>query len=81
MDRWINLADTAYGFIGALMQRKEIAYAFTTFNTGNPQYMLNINEARQNNWVFPSVNCCKPCRYIMEAVLLPILTGLENITG
>jgi len=28
------------------MQRKEIAYAFTTFNTGNPQYMLNINEAK-----------------------------------
>jgi len=41
-----KLGGTAYGFIGALMQRKEIAYAFTTFNTGNPQYMLNINEAK-----------------------------------
>jgi HAE1 family hydrophobic/amphiphilic exporter-1 len=41
-----KLGGTAYGLIGALMQRKEIAYAFTTFNTGNPQYMLNINEAK-----------------------------------
>ena len=41
-----KLAGTAYSLIGALMQRKEIAYAFTTFNTGNPQYMLNIDEAR-----------------------------------
>ncbi len=37
---------TAYGFIGELMKRKEIAYAFTTFNTGNPQYMLDINEEK-----------------------------------
>ncbi|HEY0679675.1 MAG TPA: efflux RND transporter permease subunit [Chitinophagaceae bacterium] len=41
-----KLGSTAYGFIGQLMQRKEIAYAFTTFNTGNPQYMLNINEPK-----------------------------------
>jgi HAE1 family hydrophobic/amphiphilic exporter-1 len=41
-----KLAGTAYGFIGALMQRKEIAFAFTTFNTGNPQYMLDIDEER-----------------------------------
>jgi hydrophobic/amphiphilic exporter-1 (mainly G- bacteria), HAE1 family len=41
-----KLGTTAYGFIGELMQRKEIAYAFTTFNTGNPQYMLNVNEAK-----------------------------------
>lgn len=41
-----KLGATAYGFIGALMQRKEIAYAFTTFNTGNPQYKLNINEEK-----------------------------------
>src|SRR5690606_36881928 len=30
-----KLAQTAYGFIGELMKREEIAYAFTTFNTGN----------------------------------------------
>jgi HAE1 family hydrophobic/amphiphilic exporter-1 len=41
-----KLEATAYGLIGELMQRKEIAYAFTTFNTANPQYMLNINEAK-----------------------------------
>jgi hydrophobic/amphiphilic exporter-1 (mainly G- bacteria), HAE1 family len=41
-----KLGGTAYGFIGELMKRPEIAYAFTTFNTGNPQYMLNVNEAK-----------------------------------
>ena len=41
-----KLSGTAYGLIGALMQRPEIAYAFTTFNTGNPQFMLDIDEGR-----------------------------------
>ncbi|HTD94808.1 MAG TPA: efflux RND transporter permease subunit [Chitinophagaceae bacterium] len=41
-----KLGGTAYGLIGELMKRKEIAYAFTTFNTGNPQYMLDINEEK-----------------------------------
>ena len=41
-----KLGDVTNGFIGALMKRKEIGYAFTTFNTGNPQYMLDINEAK-----------------------------------
>ncbi len=41
-----KLATTAYGLMGQLMQRKEIAYAFTTFSTNNPQYLLNINEAK-----------------------------------
>ena len=35
-----DLSSTASGFIGELMKRKEIAYAFTTFNTGNPQYQI-----------------------------------------
>lgn len=41
-----DLSATAFGFIGELMKRKEIAYAFTTFNTGNPQYKVNIDEAK-----------------------------------
>jgi HAE1 family hydrophobic/amphiphilic exporter-1 len=41
-----KLGYTAYGFIGELMKRPEIAYAFTTFNTANPQYMLDIDEMR-----------------------------------
>lgn len=41
-----DLSATAYGFIGELMKRPEIMYAFTTFNTGNPQYKLNIDEAK-----------------------------------
>ena len=41
-----RLANTAYGLMGALMQRKEIAIAYTTFSTGNPQYLLNIDDAR-----------------------------------
>jgi len=43
-----RLGNAAYGFIGELMKRKEIAYAFTTFNTGNPQYTLQVNEAKAN---------------------------------
>ncbi|WP_290790933.1 efflux RND transporter permease subunit [Flavihumibacter sp. UBA7668] len=41
-----DLSATANGFIGELMQRPEIAYAFTTFNTGNPQYRVTIDEER-----------------------------------
>ena len=41
-----DLNATANGFIGELMKRKEIMYAFTTFNTGNPQFKVNIDEAR-----------------------------------
>jgi HAE1 family hydrophobic/amphiphilic exporter-1 len=41
-----DLSTTANGFIGELMKRPEILYAFTTFNTGNPQYKLNIDEER-----------------------------------
>ena len=41
-----KLGHTAYGFIGELMKRPEVAYAFTTFNTANPQYMLDIDQTR-----------------------------------
>jgi HAE1 family hydrophobic/amphiphilic exporter-1 len=46
MDRLSAMSNT---FIGALMQRKEIAYAFTTFASGNPQYMIDVdnNKAKQ----------------------------------
>lgn len=44
-----KLGSTANEFIMALMKRKEIAYAFTTFATGNPQYQIEIdnNKAKQ----------------------------------
>ncbi|MFT4203339.1 MAG: efflux RND transporter permease subunit [Chitinophagaceae bacterium] len=38
-----QLGATAWQFIGALMQRKEIAAAFTTFAAGNPQYEINVD--------------------------------------
>lgn len=41
-----KLDTTTHAFIGALMQRKEIAYAFTTFASGNPQYMMEIDDAK-----------------------------------
>lgn len=46
MDR---LAGMTNQFIGALMARPEIAYAFTTFASGNPQYMIDVdnNKAKQ----------------------------------
>jgi len=48
-----KLSATAYGFIGELMKRKEIAYAFTTFNTGNPQYQINIDEDKSKQLGVP----------------------------
>jgi hydrophobic/amphiphilic exporter-1 (mainly G- bacteria), HAE1 family len=46
-----KLAATAHALIGALMQRKEIGYAFTTFASGNPQYQIEVdnNKAKQLN--------------------------------
>ncbi|ANI90290.1 multidrug transporter AcrB [Arachidicoccus ginsenosidimutans] len=41
-----KLDTTAHAFIGALMQRKEIAAAFTTYSAGNPQYMLEIDNEK-----------------------------------
>ncbi|MCW3086880.1 MAG: efflux transporter permease subunit [Sediminibacterium sp.] len=41
-----DLSAVTNGFIGELMKRKEIAYAFTTFNTNNPQYRVNIDEEK-----------------------------------
>jgi len=41
-----KLGATTWGFIGALMQRKEIGYAFTTFAAGNPQYMIEVDNAK-----------------------------------
>ncbi|MBS1604059.1 MAG: efflux RND transporter permease subunit [Bacteroidetes bacterium] len=46
MERLSNMTNQ---FLGALFQRKEIAYAFTTFASGNPQYMIDVdnNKAKQ----------------------------------
>ena len=46
MDR---LSAMSGAFIGELMKRPEIAYAFTTFASGNPQYMMDVddNKAKQ----------------------------------
>jgi HAE1 family hydrophobic/amphiphilic exporter-1 len=41
-----KLGATAWGFIGALSQRKEVASAFTTFNTGNPQYTIEVDDEK-----------------------------------
>lgn len=38
-----ELDDETKKFIGALMQRPEIGFAQTSFNTKYPQYMMNIN--------------------------------------
>ncbi|MBS1665053.1 MAG: efflux RND transporter permease subunit [Bacteroidetes bacterium] len=43
MDR---LSQMSNQFIGALMQRPEIAYAFTTFASGNPQYMIDVDNGK-----------------------------------
>jgi hydrophobe/amphiphile efflux-1 (HAE1) family protein len=41
-----KLGGTAWQFIGALMQRPEIGFAFTTFAAGNPQYTIEVDYAK-----------------------------------
>ncbi|HVI45808.1 MAG TPA: efflux RND transporter permease subunit [Chitinophaga sp.] len=41
-----KLGGTAWGFIGELMKRKEIAFAFTTFNNGHPQFEMEIDDRK-----------------------------------
>ncbi len=41
-----QLGGNAWGFIGALMQRKEIGAAFTTFSAGNPQYKIEVDNVK-----------------------------------
>jgi HAE1 family hydrophobic/amphiphilic exporter-1 len=41
-----KLGQTAYGLIGELMKRKEIAFAFTTFNNSHPQYEIEIDDKK-----------------------------------
>jgi HAE1 family hydrophobic/amphiphilic exporter-1 len=41
-----KLGGTAWGFIGALMQRPEIAFAFTTFAAGNPQFSIEVDYVK-----------------------------------
>jgi HAE1 family hydrophobic/amphiphilic exporter-1 len=40
------LDTTAKNFIGALMKRKEIAFAFTTFAANNPQYEIEVDNEK-----------------------------------
>ncbi len=41
-----QLSKTAYAFSGALMQRPEIAAAFSTFSTNNPQYSIEVDDEK-----------------------------------
>ncbi|HTI58126.1 efflux RND transporter permease subunit [Mucilaginibacter sp.] len=41
-----KLDSTTHAFLGALMQKKEIAYAFTTFAAGNPQYEIEVDNEK-----------------------------------
>lgn len=46
-----NFSEVSNGYMAALMQRPEIAFAFTTFNAAYPQYEMIVDEvkARQLN--------------------------------
>ncbi|MGA6119429.1 efflux RND transporter permease subunit [Sphingobacterium anhuiense] len=41
-----KFSETANGYMGALMQRPEIAFAFTTFNASYPQYEMVVDEMK-----------------------------------
>jgi hydrophobic/amphiphilic exporter-1 (mainly G- bacteria), HAE1 family len=41
-----KLSEVTNGFIKELLKKPEIAFAFTSFNTNNPQYLLHVDNAR-----------------------------------
>ncbi|HEV3221947.1 MAG TPA: efflux RND transporter permease subunit [Puia sp.] len=41
-----KLGEVTNGFIQELFKRPEIAFAFTSFNTNNPQYLLQVDNAK-----------------------------------
>jgi hydrophobic/amphiphilic exporter-1 (mainly G- bacteria), HAE1 family len=41
-----KLNQVTKGFIGQLFMRKEIAFGYTSFDTRNPQYLLNVDNAK-----------------------------------
>lgn len=41
-----QLGTTTQAFIGELMKRKEIAFAFTTYAAGNPQYTIEVDSEK-----------------------------------
>ncbi|WP_270087419.1 efflux RND transporter permease subunit [Sphingobacterium sp. SYP-B4668] len=41
-----NFNSISNAFVGALMQRPEISFAFTTFNASYPQYELEVDEVK-----------------------------------
>ena len=41
-----KLGNVAQGFIGELMKRPEIGFAFTTFKAANPQYELVVDNIK-----------------------------------
>lgn len=41
-----QLGYASYGMMGALMQRPEVAVAFTTFDVSYPQYEVSVDEAK-----------------------------------
>jgi len=43
-----QLGTTTQAFIGELMKRPEIAFAFTTYAAGNPQYTIDVDADKAN---------------------------------
>jgi hydrophobe/amphiphile efflux-1 (HAE1) family protein len=43
-----QLGTTTQAFIGELMKRPEIAFAFTTYAAGNPQYTIDVDTDKAN---------------------------------
>ncbi len=41
-----KLGEVTNGFVGELFKRKEVAFAYTSFNTKNPQFLLDIDNAK-----------------------------------
>lgn len=48
-----KLNETGQQLIGALFQRKEIGYVFTTFASGNPQYEIEVDNGKARQLQVP----------------------------
>jgi HAE1 family hydrophobic/amphiphilic exporter-1 len=68
-------------FIGKLMQRPEIQFAQTSFNTKYPQYQMEINVPLSKQLGVSVMIFLLPCRDISEGFILPTLPNTENSSG
>jgi HAE1 family hydrophobic/amphiphilic exporter-1 len=75
---YADLDKVTQQFIGKLMERPEIEFAQTSFNTKYPQYQMNINVPVAKVLEFRFLIFFLPCKVILEVFIPQILQNMEN---